>query len=894
MKAYGMIMGCAVAGVLLGVGASAQQAPAPAAGTERQEAVKAESSSSFSDLQPAVITLGARAWEEGSAEGIGDLLLPVYSTRSGLFFLNPRSSFRDEESEMNLGAGYRQMIGDHRMIAGLNAYYDRRETEANNQFHQAGFGAEFLSEWVDARVNYYLPENDIKDAGKTESLDSYEYDARAYDWDKPYARGNAAIQKGTRIDSRILAQTYSHVGYEEQAMEGFDCEVGVRLPIPLVQDWSEVKLFAGYYSFDNDLSSTVEGWKGRLEVRAVPALLLDAEVFEDDDLNGSSYYVGARMQVPFDMGAWAAGKNPFAGTFAAFKPARRNAARPFDHRLTEMVMRDPRVQASVSEPTETVEFTVQEVLKQVRKPVVDTLSDSLIYVDRDNTSGVEDGSYEHPFSTIGEGLEAAGGDFNTVYVFDSATPYTELNIIRKDGISLIGSGSGLAANGGRRFATGIYPVLSGAPLSGASGSKRGEKFSEPKSGLFVTADDVTISGLEFRGAVMSQLMDMIRDELLPKKDDPDVGDLTTLLVLGVQYSGILALDANNLMIQNNIFAGNAVGLMVLEIAGDYDKTLEPIEPHSSHNLLVANNRFEGNAVGMLVLGGDSDWLKNNVNRVPSFVYVADNQFQDNLLGVGILQSNGGLTTYLGRNHFNTTLPAGIGAVLVNVGATMEALVEGNTVDGNHTIGMGLIQEEGNLRARILDNTFRDCQLMSLLVEANSINAIDSLFDINLFKSKLPDYSAYLEVSGNTITGNGRSIDLTEWLGPVSTSKDSFNPVIPMPDIPAMAFALNGSFIEVNMVDNEFSRNRGGALFGMIVGYNDVAVRISGLHGSDNGGLFQRNDPGLYADGEVDGLSPITDYSALIIGKLRLAPETVWEDNHFSNSRLLAMYLYGNR
>jgi hypothetical protein len=411
----------------------------------------------------------------------------------------------------------------------------------------------------------------------------------------------------------------------------------------------------------------------------------------------------------------------------------------------------------------------------------------------------------------------------------------------------------------------------------------------------VAADDVTISGLEFRGVIMPQLMDMIRDELRPTKAGFDFGDLSSLFSLGARYTGVMALDANNLMVVNNIFVGNAVGLMVLEIAENYFKNQVPIEPHSSHNLLVANNRFEGNAIGMLVLGGDSDLLKYVVPRVPSFVYVADNQFQDNLLGAGVLQVGGGLTTYLGGNHFNTTLPAGIGAVLVNEGSTMEALVENNTVDGNHTIGMALIQEDGNLRARILDNTFRDCQLTSLLVDANSINAIEHLFNLNLFKGKLPDYTAYLEVSGNTITGNGRSIDLTEWLGPLdSVSKDFLNPVIPMPDIPAMAFALNGSFIEVNMVDNEFSRNRGGALFGMIVGYNDVAVRISGLHGSDNGGLFQRNDPGLYADGEVDGLSPITDYSALIIGKLRLAPETVWEDNHFSNSRLLAMYLYGNR
>lgn len=194
--------GCVLLGVILGTGAWAQEA-APAA-DPRGDAVKAETPSAFMELQPAVITLGARAWEEGNVEGIGDLLLPVFSTRSGLLYMNPRSSFRDDESEMNLGAGYRQLLGDRRMIAGINAFYDRRESDANNTFDQAGLGLEFLSDWIDARANYYLPDDDKEEVTRTETGDSVDYTVRDYDWNAPYGQGNAAVQRGVRDRKSVV------------------------------------------------------------------------------------------------------------------------------------------------------------------------------------------------------------------------------------------------------------------------------------------------------------------------------------------------------------------------------------------------------------------------------------------------------------------------------------------------------------------------------------------------------------------------------------------------------------------------------------------------------------------------------------------------------------------
>lgn len=844
-------------------------APAPAAVAERKNAETAEAPSVLSGLEPAVVTFGMRAWEKGAAEGIGDLVLPVYSTRSGLFFLNPRSSFRDEESEMNLGAGYRQLIGDRKMILGVNAYYDQRETESNNRFHQAGFGVEFLSEWVDARANYYLPDNDVKTVSTTEQGDGLEYEVSSTDWDTPFGRGHTAVQKGIHTDSTMLATPYTRILQREQAMEGFDCELGVRLPIPIVQDWSDVKVFAGYYRYDNDISSVVEGWKGRLEVRALPAWLVDAEVFQDDDLNGSSYYIGSRLQVPFDLGAWAAGKNPFAGTLAGFKPTRRNPAKPFDSRLTDMVMRDPRVQTKVSAPLEITTYSVAEVIKQAQKRVSDVLSDSMIYVDKDNTTGIEDGTFSHPYNTIVEGLSAAGGDMDTVYVLDSKVPYTERIVVKADGIALIGSGSGLAAHGGKNFATGVYPVLKSELW----------KFSTLGT-LTIVSDDVLISGFEFQGRFSESLGDLIRSV-------PDVAALKTMLsgtgkdigiedvlVRAMQLSGIVALDANNLTVYDNIFRNQAVG--VLSINGSFNSLLSVSAPktirgdrHAEHQLFVGKNQFSGNGIGLLAIGiGASDVIKApaELPAVPSTVLIAQNTFTDNLIGLGVLQAGGGLNVLVSGNQFdNKVMPAGVGALIGNVYGDLNAVIAGNTIRGSHTLGVGLVQEVGDLNAKIIGNSFQACQVAALAVEANVVWLSGELDKSGPVTSG--DVNLWLH--DNLFAGTTRSIAIPEWL--LSGSSGSKVPDDLVFPVPAVVLALAGNTINVNVSQCEFNDNAGGALLGLAYADQAVNLTVEGVTGRNNGTLFEDFSPIVETvddwnmDDEFPTLGDPLDYSFVMIG-----------------------------
>lgn len=139
------------------------------------------------------VTFGLHA-AENEAAGMGDVLIPLYRHERGLIFLNPRASFNDrDEEEVNLGLGVRQLFeGRLPFILGANVYYDGRWTRNHNRFDQLGLGAEFLSDWVDARANYYLPDHEtaLADTVQTETVETRRSRAQEVEtwWGIPMAR----------------------------------------------------------------------------------------------------------------------------------------------------------------------------------------------------------------------------------------------------------------------------------------------------------------------------------------------------------------------------------------------------------------------------------------------------------------------------------------------------------------------------------------------------------------------------------------------------------------------------------------------------------------------------------------------------------------------------------
>ncbi len=422
------------------------------------------------------ITLGARKGDN-EVEGYGDFLLPIARISSGLLFISPRATFSDNnEEEYNLGLGYRYLVPDRKVIVGGNVYYDYRSTAANNGFDQLGLGVEMLTEWVDARANYYLPE-DKREVAREYDVATVSESSWNAGWGDPYAHNNAVLQDYIGPVKRIETLTQHYVEYE-QALEGFDAEVGVKLPIPTVSDYADIKVFGGYYFFDAKFGGDdIKGFKGRLEVKAAQSIFLDAEVFEDKELYGSDYFVGARMVLPFSIQNFADGRNPFEGGAKGLRTSKEKSS--FESRMTEMVMRDLHVQTEMSEAIEDITQRMEtHVTKQLNKSPTNTtvLASDVTFVDGDNNTGIETGSAEHPYNTLGEGVGNAVGD--TVYVWDSKDPYTE-NVDLPANLILWGSGCVMAGMDGKVFGNGIKPEVVGTAV--------GPTFN-------ITGDDVTIRG----------------------------------------------------------------------------------------------------------------------------------------------------------------------------------------------------------------------------------------------------------------------------------------------------------------------------------------------------------------------------------------------------------------
>jgi hypothetical protein len=435
---------------------------------------------------------------ENSTEGFIDFLIPLYAAGDGFGFVNPVFSLGEGgENEINLGAGWRQLTFDGGMLLGGNVYFDSRLTEYDHRFNQVGFGVEVLSRWIDARANYYLPEEkELIGTRESTTVDtrteSTVTDTSTW-WGDPYATDHAILQdRNTSISTRTSTTTTTTRRLFEQyesSMEGFDAEVGVLLPLPA--DLPQARLFGGYYSFDDPYGERIEGPKGRVEVRIGVHLMLDAEFFDDDRLNDTRFFAGARLHAPFDLAALFSGSNPFA---AGAAPAGSSSQAS---RMTEMVIRDMRVQMATSpfvEDPEAMRVTVAEAEGIATRFSAETftLLDDVTFVDDDNTGGVEDGTAEHPFDIIQEGVDASFGK-KYVYVFDG--DYSSVSLLA--GVTLWGEGTAVPGFGGKQFGGMVYPTIGGAsPAVTVTGNTRVTGFH------IVNSEDHGIFGEGLTGSVV--------------------------------------------------------------------------------------------------------------------------------------------------------------------------------------------------------------------------------------------------------------------------------------------------------------------------------------------------------------------------------------------------------
>jgi hypothetical protein len=278
------------------------------------------------------LSLGWKSSEDLQG-GYVDFFNPVWNANIANVFFNGRVALEGNSQEVySIGSGFRYLLPNHEVIFGANAYYDSIASEHGHDFNQFGFGAEVLTRWVDARFNYYLPDGDQVplDRDTHTAVEAKESDQVL----------NGSLFSRT-ITETVTRQTLSRF---EAALEGWNAEAGVL--IPGLERFCEVRLFAGYYHYDNPFDGDFEGWKARIEARPLPGLTVGIEYWEDEGLNGGHWTGEVRVSVPFDLHCLARGQNPFVGAAEAFRPRQHD----FRERIGEYVVRSHRIKTVTSEP----------------------------------------------------------------------------------------------------------------------------------------------------------------------------------------------------------------------------------------------------------------------------------------------------------------------------------------------------------------------------------------------------------------------------------------------------------------------------------------------------------------------------------------------------------------
>ena len=288
-------------------------------------ALAIEPAAAASFLEPGRVSSSARFGDD-THEFVIDALVPFWKPGNSVYFLNLRGSFAEgSEQELNAGLVARHLFDRHGFILGVNAYYDRRWTLDDNAFGQVGAGLELLSKWVDVRANVYHPETDEK-----------------------VVRAKAVTT--TEPGGRLVT---THWRRYEEALAGVDAEIGFWLPY--LDSRMPTAVFAGYYDFSSDYEDDISGFRLRLESRVHPNVTLDAEWYEDAELNRTDYFAGFRLHLPLDI--WN-GARLNRSSSAARVP-------DFASRMGDMVNRDFRVRTIRTGPVQVGE-TVVEPLPQAQ------------------------------------------------------------------------------------------------------------------------------------------------------------------------------------------------------------------------------------------------------------------------------------------------------------------------------------------------------------------------------------------------------------------------------------------------------------------------------------------------------------------------------------------------
>ncbi|RBP48754.1 inverse autotransporter beta domain-containing protein [Arenicella xantha] len=660
-------------------------------------------------------TVGGR-FSSDMAEAYLSILAPLSSTDDSLLFLNPRLSLKDEgESEGNFGIGYRKLFGD-KAILGANLYADRSRSKYDNSFNQWGIGLEFLTDSFDFRANYYNPGSDTV-IGATANVDTFEQlidiqeridrmraisrslvESRTSTISSDFYEGNNLLNTTTATTTdrfrttttdtttttttTTTTNTYSDLLFEkrEGGLEGYDLELGYKLP--LADTLPEVRVFGGYYDFDGPFNSEIKGAKGRLEVRAGDYLTFDAELFEDDELHGSDYYVGARLNLPFSFSRLFDGQNPF---LARKDDIKRFRNRPLAARLGEEVLRDVNIHVAESDFAENIakrETNIEiDVVEEVQVDVETTSrTDSVVtrredelrytsdgelitltHVDS-NSTGADVGTFEDPNTTLTSANATQAADANDIVLIHADSAYNDESIEVTDNQMVVGQGGGVETSIETDQGTVVLPNANGGTSAPVI----------TNGGVNINSNNVLVTNLAIDGGSITTAA------------NGEHSDLTITNMSIANSSG----DAISLGDGGGTLSGT-ITLSDITITDSADDGID------IQNML-ANTQIVGNNISITGAGDDGidfdDLISAATNSNMSFTNVVVENSAD--AGITLTGLADGSTTSFANTQIDSSGSDGLRVDGLNAGATLN--VENFDVATSAENGIGIYNSDGTI------------------------------------------------------------------------------------------------------------------------------------------------------------------------------------------------------
>ncbi len=654
----------------------------------RHSVYASEPTTSTDSLCPSVkVHLSSYATNKKSQRALftTDFIVPLYYPKSkdSLFFFNPKYTYATPRAnEINQGFGLRHIF-EESFILGLNVFFDRRISHANKWYSQVGLGLEYLSHPLDIRLNWYKPLTHSKVV------------------DSSYEFGPTNLQ---------------HWEDKEEPLPGFDFELG----LPVFEKYTKTRAYFGGFFYQSKLAKDVNGFRFRTETRVTNWLSLDTTL--NSKASGKVEFMGGvRLSLPFE---WT----------NLFKAEQKTKSKPLppcstntylENRIFDRVVRDLDIQSLSSKKTENVSGM------------------ETIFVDNSNTTGTEDGTRDHPYTTLADALNDSryvgnGGTAKVIYINKgdgTAKGYTG-NFTLADETILWGSGydggyKGISASG--------YPILDG-----------------DGSGTVITlGDSNTVMGSQIqsgrRGIYGSNVSATIKHNILTATSvSPEV------YILSTDSSGIISV-----IISDNTFTTDAECAIYLPIfdsdgisatiSGNTITYTSPAEFYGIYSYSTGNNSYLDATISGNVITNNNPTSASVTKGI--YLYSTENSSVNATIsgntftrcgdGMMLISYSAGNTTFIISENIITGSTLGSGGIYLGLrgsSATDSVSISNNAISDNISEGIQVwSQGTEKMSLTVTENTLTENYYVGL-----SINAGDS-----------GNVSAV--VSGNTLLDNGRGL-----------------------------------------------------------------------------------------------------------------------------------------